>query len=280
MPGTLYVVATPIGNLEDITMRAVRVLGEVELIACEDTRHSGKLLSHFGISTSLLAYHEHNEAARSPRLVETLEEGRSVALISDAGTPGISDPGYRLIRACRQAGIPVQAVPGVSAVVAALSVSGLSAARFAFEGFLPAKRHARCNYLERVSNEERTLVFYEAPHRLEAMLGDVVGIMGSEREVAVARELTKIHEETVTGTAAEVLDQFSSRPRVRGELVVMVGPALPQPPEGTLVEELERRLAESDLPPRQVVKEVARLFGVSGSEAYQEYLKIRKSDED
>ncbi|HKL48797.1 MAG TPA: 16S rRNA (cytidine(1402)-2'-O)-methyltransferase, partial [Desulfuromonadales bacterium] len=230
MSGTLYVVATPIGNLEDITMRAVRVLGEVDLVACEDTRHSGKLLSHFGISASLIAYHEHNEAARSSQLVEALEEGRSVALISDAGTPGISDPGYRLIRACRQAGVSVQAVPGVSAVVAALSVSGLSVVRFAFEGFLPAKRNARCSYLERVSGDERTLVFYEAPHRLVAMLEDIIGIMGAEREVVVARELTKLHEETVTGAAAEVLEQFSSRPRVRGELVVMVAPARPKGP--------------------------------------------------
>ncbi|NIQ94414.1 MAG: 16S rRNA (cytidine(1402)-2'-O)-methyltransferase, partial [Desulfuromonadales bacterium] len=191
---------TPIGNLEDITMRAVRLLGEVDLIACEDTRHSGKLLSHFGISTPLLAYHEHNEAARSARLVENLRAGQSVALISDAGTPGISDPGYRLVRACRQEGIAVRSVPGPSALVAGLSVSGLSAARFAFEGFLPSKSHGRRRFLEEVAAEKRTLVFYEAPHRLAATLEDIVEIMGRQREVAVVRELTKLHEETVTGT--------------------------------------------------------------------------------
>lgn len=257
-------------------MRALRLLGEVDLIACEDTRHSGKLMAHFGIATSLIAYHEHNEATRSLQLVETLQSGKSVALICDAGTPGISDPGYRLVRSCRKAQIPVRAVPGASAAVAGLSVCGLSAARFAFEGFLPARRHARRGFLEKVAAEERTLVFYEAPHRLVAMLGDVADIMGEQREVAVVRELTKLHEETVTGTASVVFEEFSSRDKVRGELVVIVGPAPEQKPEGSMAEELRRRLSRSDQPPRKVVKEVARLFGVSGSDAYREYLRLKE----
>jgi len=201
-PGTLYLVATPIGNLEDMTFRALRILREVDLVAAEDTRHSRKLFSHFGIATPLTSYFEHNEAQKGERLLDQLRAGKSVALISDAGTPAISDPGFLLVRRCRDEGIPVLAVPGPSAAVAALAVSGLPTERFAFEGFLPARSKARREALQQLWAEPRTTIFYEAPHRLLATLRDICEEMGAEREVAVARELTKLHEELFRGTAA------------------------------------------------------------------------------
>ena len=224
MSGTLYLVATPIGNLEDITLRALRILKEVDLIACEDTRHSRKLLNHYGITTALTAYHQHNEEPKAEKLVAKLQDGKSIALISDAGTPGISAPGSRIVVACRNAGLTVVAVPGPSAVISALAISGLPTDAFAFAGFLPAKSTPRREALARLRVESRTTLFYEAPHRLAETLAEIVTELGGERMVAVARELTKMHEELVRGTATEVQQHFAAR-EIKGEIVLLIAPA-------------------------------------------------------
>ncbi len=220
----LYLVPTPIGNLEDITLRALRVLKEVDLIACEDTRTSGVLLAHFGIETPRTSYHEHNEAGRAPQLVERMKSGQRVALISDAGSPGISDPGFYLVRACMQAGIPVEALPGPTAFVPALAASALPSDRFAFEGFLPVKK-GRQTRLQALAAEPRTMVFYESPHRLVKTLAQFEEVFGPDRPAAVARELTKKFEEVRRGTVAELRSYFGAQPRVRGEIVLLVGGA-------------------------------------------------------
>lgn len=274
-PGALYLVATPIGNLEDMSFRALRVLKEVDLVAAEDTRHSRKLFSHYGIGTSLTSYFAHNEAVKGERILALLEEGKSVALITDAGMPAISDPGFLLVRACRERNLPVTVVPGASAVLAALSVSGLPTERFAFEGFVPARAAARRKLFDSLAGEKRTLVFYEAPHRLVACLGDLAELFGGEREVAVVRELTKLHEEVFRGSARQALEHFS-RGRVRGEIVLLAGPAPERESQETVPEALLRWRRETDLPMRQIVKEVARQFGLPGSEVYKESLKLRE----
>ncbi|BCR03949.1 ribosomal RNA small subunit methyltransferase I [Desulfuromonas versatilis] len=279
MTGTLYLVATPIGNLEDITLRALRVLKEVDLVAAEDTRHSRKLFGHYGITTPLTSCHEHNEAAKGERILQLLREGKSVALISDAGMPAISDPGYLLVRRCRDEGLPVTAVPGASAVLTALAISGLPVERFAFEGFLPNKSQARRTLLKGLQAEQRTLVFYEAPHRLLAALGDVVEELGGGRQVAVARELTKLHEELFRGSASAALDHFGAE-RVRGEIVLLLAPAEEAPQQETVREALARWRRDTDLPMRQIVKEVARQFNLPGSEVYRESLALKEEDEE
>ncbi|MEZ4600143.1 MAG: 16S rRNA (cytidine(1402)-2'-O)-methyltransferase [Syntrophotaleaceae bacterium] len=276
-PGTLYLVATPIGNLEDLTFRALRILREVDLVAAEDTRHSRKLFSHYGIKTPLTSYFQHNEAAKGETLVRTLLDGRSVALISDAGTPAISDPGFDLVRRCLEEGIPVSAVPGPSALIAALSMAGLPTERFAFEGFLPAKAGARRKALASLISESRTTVFYEAPHRLAATLRDLAEELGQDRPVAVVRELTKVHEELFRGTAAEACEHF--RDKVKGEIVLLIGPAAEKPPEETVLEALRRLRQETVLPMREIVKQVAREHGLSGSEVYKESLALRDEEE-
>ena len=218
----LYLVPTPIGNLEDITLRALRILREVDLIACEDTRTSGVLLSHYDIDTPRTSYHDHNETQRAPQLVARMEAGQHVALISDAGAPGISDPGFYLVRACMQAGVPVEALPGPTAFVPALAASGLPSDRFVFEGFLPVKK-GRQTRLKELTEEVRTMIFYESPHRLVKTLRQFEEVFGPERPVAVARELTKKFEEIRRGTLAEVHAYFADQSRVRGELVVVLG---------------------------------------------------------
>jgi 16S rRNA (cytidine1402-2'-O)-methyltransferase len=278
-PGSLYVVATPIGNLEDMTCRAVRVLREVDLIAAEDTRHSRKLLRHYGIDTPLTSCFAHNELRKAEGILDRLRSGRSVALISDAGTPAISDPGYLLVRLCREAGLPVTPVPGASAVVAALSVAGQPVDRFAFEGFLPSKAAARRSRLASLSREERTLVFYEAPHRLGVCLRDLEEACGAERGLTVARELTKLHEEVFCGSVGEARRHFEAG-RVRGELVLLLAPAPPARPRETVREALLRWQRQSDLPPRQIVKEVARELGLPGSEVYRESLRLKKGEKE
>ncbi|NOY12819.1 MAG: 16S rRNA (cytidine(1402)-2'-O)-methyltransferase [Deltaproteobacteria bacterium] len=277
MSGTLFVVATPIGNLEDMTYRAVRILQQVDLIAAEDTRHSRKLLDHYVIRTPLISYHEHNEQQRSVQLIEKLRAGESLALISDAGTPCISDPGYRLVSRCRQAGLPVVAVPGPSALIAALSISGLPTDAFRFVGFLPAKSHGRRQLLEQFKDEQQTLAFYEGPHRLLACLQDIVDVCGADRQLSVARELTKRHEELFSGTAAEAIEYYAAG-RVRGELVLLLGPAPQRQPQGTVKEELARLHAETDLSWKQIVKRVAKEFGLPGSEVYKVSLELREAD--
>src|SRR5256712_3256309 len=221
MPGTLYVVPTPIGNLEDITQRALRVLGEVDLIACEDTRHTRKLLNHYAIKTKTISYHEHNERERAAQLCAMIEAGKSVALVSDAGTPAISDPGFRLVRLAIEAGLPVVSLPGPSALITALAGSGLPTDEFFFSGFLPARSGARRTRLEELRSIPATLIFYEAPHRIVPTLNDSLEIL-DEREAVVARELTKLHEEIVRGRLSELAARFSSSESVRGEMVLMI----------------------------------------------------------
>jgi len=272
--GTLYVVATPIGNLEDMTYRAVRILQEVDLIAAEDTRHSRKLLNHYGIDTSLISYHEHNEKSRTPQLMAKLQAGKSLALISDAGTPCIADPGYRLVSSCRSEGIEVVAVPGASALVAALSISGLPTDAFHFVGFLPAKAHARCQLLEQIKGEPKTVACYETPHRFIAALTDIAEICGGDRPIAIARELTKRHEELFSGSVAEALDHFSVG-SVKGELVLLLASAPPRPPEATVAEALQLLRETTDLSWKEIVKHVAKEYGLAGSEVYKESLELR-----
>ena len=274
MSGTLYVVATPIGNLEDMTYRAVRILQQVDLIAAEDTRHSRKLLNHYAIDTALISYHEHNEEARSEQLIEKLQAGKSIALISDAGTPCIADPGHRLVSQCRKSGVTAVAVPGPSALIAALSISGLPTDGFHFIGFLPAKTHGRCQVFQQIKDEKQTIACYEAPHRLLASLADMVDVCGGDRSIAIARELTKRHEELFSGTVVEALEYFSQN-GVKGEIVLLLAPAPERQPKGTVREALLRLREESDLSWKEIVKQVAKEFGLPGSDVYKESLGLR-----
>ncbi len=220
-PGVLYLVATPIGNMEDITLRAIRVLGEVDVIAAEDTRRTRKLLSRHGVEKELTSYHEHNERSKAATLVGALKSGRSVAIVSDAGTPGISDPAYRLVSLAISEGLDVVPLPGASSVLAALTASGLPTDRFVFEGFLPMKKGPRTARLRDLSSEARTTVFFESPHRVVRLLGEIRDLWG-DRKVAVARELTKIYEEVLRGGATEVLETLEARKSLKGEFVVVV----------------------------------------------------------
>jgi 16S rRNA (cytidine1402-2'-O)-methyltransferase len=274
----LYLVGTPIGNLEDITLRALRVLKEVDLIACEDTRQTQKLLNHFSISTRTTSYHEHNEATKSAELVKAMQEGASVALVTDAGMPGISDPGYRLITLAIEQGVPVVPVPGASAFLTALIASGLPTDSFRFNGFLPAKRGERRAALEAVRDSPRTQVFYEAPHRIVETLQDVAEICGSARNVVVAREVTKLHEEFLRGRAAEVLETLKAREVVKGEITLLIGKAEATDAHvgtGTLArpsvrQRVDQIMAEEKLDEKAALKKVAKERGVSKSEAYRE----------
>jgi len=217
----LYLVPTPVGNLEDITFRAVRVLKEVDLVACEDTRTSRVLLDRYQIGTPCVSYHDHNERQRAAELVRKMQDGKSVALISDAGSPGISDPGFFLVRECIRVEIPVTALPGPTALIPALAISGLPCERFCFEGFLPTRKGRRSR-LDKLADEDRTMVLYESPHRIGRTLADLAATLGPDRKAAVIRELSKRFEETTRGTLAELASAFAER-RVRGELVVVVG---------------------------------------------------------
>jgi 16S rRNA (cytidine1402-2'-O)-methyltransferase len=266
----LYVVATPIGNLEDITYRAVRLLSEVDLIAAEDTRHSRVLLSHYNITTPLQALHEHNEAQVEGRMLERIANGEAIALISDAGTPLISDPGYRLVRAAREAGLPVYSVPGPSAVTAALSVAGLPSDRFAFEGFLPSKAAARKKKLEDFSRETRTLVFFESSHRIEASIDDMSEIFGGQRLAAICRELTKKFETALRAPLAEIgLKLTEDKNQIRGEFVVIVdGYAGSEDEALSNAHKMAAALLEY-LPASQAARVAARLNDVSRRKVYQ-----------
>jgi 16S rRNA (cytidine1402-2'-O)-methyltransferase len=221
----LYLVGTPIGNLEDITLRALRILKEVDVIACEDTRHTQKILNHYALATRTISYHEHNEMTRSAELVKQMQEGASVALVTDAGMPGISDPGFRLISLAIQRDLPVVPIPGASAFLTALVASGLSTDSFRFNGFLPAKRGERKAALEAIKTSPRTQVFYEAPHRIVEAIADVVEVLGKDRQVVIAREVTKLHEEFLRGQAGEVLETLKSRDGVKGEITLLIGKA-------------------------------------------------------
>lgn len=273
--GTLYIVATPIGNLEDMTFRAVRILGEVGLIAAEDTRHSRKLLTHFGISRPLTSYFDHNKDFKGEYILDRLREGISVALISDAGTPCISDPGYQLVRDAVKSGVRVVPIPGPSAAIAALSASGLSTADFAFEGFLPNRQGKRREKLAALKDEQRPLIFYESPNRLLAALGDMKDILG-DRDAVVAREMTKVYEEFVRGRLSHIAAEFSGV-KVKGEVVILVAPAaLPEQHDVAAVPGLLRRFfAEGKLTLKDAVRRVAMETGVSRSDVYREALEMK-----
>ena len=272
MAGTLYIVATPIGNLEDITFRALRVLKDADLVACEDTRHTRKLLSHYQISKPTISYHEHNERERSAELIIKLEAGANIALVSDAGTPLVSDPGFRIVRDAIDRRIPVVPIPGPSAIIAAVSASGLPSGQFAFFGFLPARRAARRARLEELAKIESMLVFYEAPHRIKHTIADASEVLG-DRECVVARELTKLHEEFVRGTLSQLdLPEGAAR----GEIVLLIGPplqGLARQPAGkqaaSISDEVERLIEAEGLDRKSALKRIARERGISKSEAYR-----------
>ncbi len=269
MTGTLYLVATPIGNLEDITFRAVRTLREAGLIACEDTRHTRRLLDHYSIDKPAVSYHEHNERERAAELTAKLLAGVSVALVSDAGMPLVSDPGYRLVAAAIQNGIPVVPIPGASALVTALAASGMPTDAFYFGGFLPAKSGQRIRALKSLAEVEATLVFYEAPHRILDALADVEQTLGP-RPVVVARELTKIHEEFVRGAAGEVRAMLAARDSVKGEITLLIGRPAEPPPDSTPLDEAVAACMREGLSRMDAMKAVARRRGLSKRDVYRE----------
>jgi 16S rRNA (cytidine1402-2'-O)-methyltransferase len=273
MTGKLFIVATPIGNLEDITLRALRVLRECNSIACEDTRQTRKLLAHFGIAKPMISYHEHNETERAAELVAAMREGATVALVSDAGTPLISDPGYRLLRAAIEADIPVIPIPGASAALGALSAAGLPSDAFRFCGFLPPKSSQRRRVLEEWKKEAATVIFYETPHRILDALDDINTVMGA-RPVVLARELTKIHEEFLRGTAAEIRAALAARPSLKGEMTLLIGkPVSPEPSltqGGAVTVQDAVRAAELDgLSRMDAIKRVARERGIGKRDVYR-----------
>src|SRR5271170_3331968 len=279
----LYLVATPIGNLGDITLRAVRVLKEVDVIACEDTRQTQKLLNHYGITTRTVSYHEHNEMTRAAELVKDLQEGTSVALVTDAGMPGISDPGFRLISLAIRHHVPVVPIPGASAFLSALVASGLPTDSFRFSGFLPAKRGERRAALEAIKASPRTQVFYEAPHRVVEALEDICEVLGEARHVVIAREVTKLYEEFLRGRAGEVLQTLRSRDGVKGEITLLIGKAEENDARvgtGTLArlsvrQRVEEIMAEEKVDEKAALKKVAKERGVSKSEAYREWQRSK-----
>ncbi len=276
MAGVLYIVPTPIGNLEDITLRALRVLKEVELIAAEDTRHSQHLLAHFGIKTALTSYHDHNERAKARMLVERLKSGASIALVSDAGTPAISDPGYRIVVDAIAAGIRIVPLPGASASTTALCASGLPTDRFLFEGFLPAKAQERKATLQRLRNETATLVFYEGPHRLAEALADMLNIFG-DRQVAVARELTKVHEEFLRGKLSEVIATLGEG-EVKGEIVIMIqGSSGDAPVSEAELRATIRQLAGDGMGVKEISELLGERYGLSKKEVYKLALESKSA---
>jgi 16S rRNA (cytidine1402-2'-O)-methyltransferase len=273
---TLYIVATPIGNLEDMTYRAVRILGEVDLIAAEDTRHSLKLLNHFGISKPMTSYFDHNQQFKGERILNALRQGKSVALISDAGTPCVSDPGYQLVRDAVAENIPVIPIPGACAAVAALSAAGLPTDAFTFAGFPPSRKGKRRSFLADLATLPGTLVLYEAPHRTEDTLRDIREVLG-ERRIVVARELTKIYEELVRGSVSEVIDRVEQG-KVRGEVVILVAPGetLTKTAE-PLTDVLQRLMADGDSSVKDIAIKASQITGVSRNKAYAEALRLRNN---
>lgn len=267
MPGTLYIVATPIGNLEDITLRAIRTLKEVDIIAAEDTRHTQTLLRHFSINTPLTSYHEHNERARTGQLVARLERDESVALVSDAGTPGISDPGYRLVLDAIRRGIRVVPIPGPSALIAALSASGLSTAGFNFRGFLPARKRERRSKLQELRLERYSIVVYETPHRLKESLDDIREIFG-DRRMVMGREITKLHEEFLRGRISEVIAEVSRR-EIRGEVTLIIeGCSDVDPPSEEALREEIAELVADGLRVKEIAEVLGEKYGYSKRQIY------------
>jgi 16S rRNA (cytidine1402-2'-O)-methyltransferase len=278
----LYLVSTPIGNLEDITLRALRVLKEADLIACEDTRHTRKLLDHFGIRKPTISYHEHNELARAEELAERLARGESVALVTDAGTPGISDPAYRIVTAAIERGVTVIPIPGATAMIAGLVASGLPTDAFLFAGFLPQKKSARRTRLEELKSERATLVCYEAPHRIRETLADALDVLG-DRDAAIARELTKLHEQFLRGPLSDLLARFEAN-APRGEMTLVIAgnrdDNFPQAGNVSIGEQVERLMAGEGLSRNDALKRAARSRGLAKREAYQLLLDEKESKKD
>jgi 16S rRNA (cytidine1402-2'-O)-methyltransferase len=283
VPGILFIVATPIGNLEDITQRALRTLREVDVIACEDTRHTRKLLNHFGIPTATISYHEHNEHERAEELCELLAAGKNIALVSDAGTPLISDPGFRVVKEAVARGVSIVPIPGASAMITALSASGLATDQFLFAGFLPARTGARRAKLTELSSVPGTLVFYEAPHRIAATLKDALEVFGN-RDAVIARELTKLHEEFARGSLAELIDRFAESETPRGEIVLIISgeSAAPAATSSTQSQQLLQRMDELEregIDQKTALKRAAKELGLKRDDAYRMVLsqKNRRS---
>lgn len=277
LPACLYIVATPIGNLGDMTERALEVLQNVSIIAAEDTRHSGLLLQHYSIKKPMISLHQHNEQQRSEMLLEKLQQGESIALISDAGTPLISDPGYRLVSLIKQHNIQVVPVPGSCALVAALSASGLASDRFCFEGFLATKKSTRLQQLENLAAESRTMIFYESPRRLAATLTDLIDVFGEQRQACIARELTKLHETINTQTLAELLTWVENDPQQqKGEAVLLVSGV--EQTSNTDDAEIERVMSilVAEMPSKQAAKVGAKLLNINKNAAYDVALSLKK----
>jgi 16S rRNA (cytidine1402-2'-O)-methyltransferase len=277
-PGGLYVVATPIGNLEDITVRAIKTLDGADLVAAEDTRHTSRLLTHYGIRTPLISYHEHNEQERTPQLIDKIRSGGAVALVSDAGTPSVSDPGYRLVRAAIENGLDVFPIPGVSAAVAALSAAGLPTDTFLFVGFVPKKAGKRLDALRSLVDAPRTLVFYESPRRVAALLEEIRGLMG-DRPAVLAREMTKLHEEFIRGSLTEIQVALANRPEVKGECTLLVDGAPPAASiDGSeLADVLRQALSRPGARVSSVSKTVARQYDLPRKTVYEMALAIEKT---
>lgn len=275
MTATLYIVGTPLGNLEDMTFRAVRILQAVDLIAAEDTRHTGKLLQHFQIKTPQISYHDHNRHSRTTELVDRLQQGTSIALVTDAGMPGISDPGYELVKACAEVGIPIVPIPGATAAMTALSASGLKCDRFVFEGFLPAKETERREHLERLITDDRTLIFYEAPHRVRKTLDDIAAVLGGDRLIVLARELTKLHEEFWRGTVKAAIAYYTQH-EPKGEFTLIVSGA--EPTEVLLTEEVLKAellsLLKQGISRSQASRQLSQQTALPRRQLYQLALQI------
>jgi 16S rRNA (cytidine1402-2'-O)-methyltransferase len=275
MSGTLFVVATPIGNLEDLTPRARQTLAEVSLIAAEDTRHTGRLLMHIGCKTRLMALHDHNEERAVGPIIKTLMDGDNVALVSDAGTPLVSDPGFRLVRAAHEAGIEVSPIPGASAVTAALSAAGIPTDRFCFEGFAPSKSVARRDWLENLSGERRTLVIYESVHRIDECLADMVAVFGAERRAFIGRELTKLHEQCVQESLGNLLRKVADKTIVgKGEFVVVVAGSAKEPESSLEVDRLLNALS-ARLSAKDSAKVAAEATGLKRNALYERLLELK-----
>jgi 16S rRNA (cytidine1402-2'-O)-methyltransferase len=273
--GTLYIVATPLGNLEDITFRAVRILKEVDLIAAEDTRYSKRLLNHYGIDTGMISCHEHNEAKKSLQLITALKTGKNIALISDAGTPLISDPGYSLVTAVAEQNIPIIPIPGCSAAIAGLSVAGLPTDSFHFCGFLPKKKQKRSQTLEALKAEKATLIFYESPKRICPLIKQTIPILG-DRNACLAREITKLHEEYIRGTLGDILSALELRPRVKGECVLFLQGAAPPSKVGPeQLEELILSKLGTDRRTADLAREIAGISHLPKKQVYEAILRLR-----
>jgi 16S rRNA (cytidine1402-2'-O)-methyltransferase len=277
--GCLYIVGTPIGNLEDITLRALRILKEVDLIACEDTRHTQKLLNHYKIAKTLLSYHEHNEMTRSPELLIQLEQGAKIALVSDAGMPLISDPGYRLVTLCVRHKIPVVPIPGPSAMLVALAAAGLPNEEFLFVGFLPQRSGERRRMLDHLRIEERTMIFYEAPHRVAESIADAQEILG-DRPACIAREVTKLHEEFLRGKLSQLAESLAERP-ARGEITLIVGPPEPSASTGqaestqSLSDRVDELIRQAKLDRKEALKLAAKERGLTRRAAYEQLVESK-----